>query len=129
MKGIKLKEDECISSYDVKALFTSVPVELVIKIIRQKLEQENKLPYRTVMNIGNIISLLEFCLKNTHFLFRDKYYEELERAAMGSNISPIVANHFLESFETKALSKSTNPSSLWKRYVDDTEVCLQEWGT
>ena len=37
IKNIKLLPDECIISYDVKALFTSVPIEPAIKIIKQHL--------------------------------------------------------------------------------------------
>ena len=41
---------------------------------------------------------------------------------MGSLISTIMANLFMESFETRALSTSTNSASVWKRYVDDIFV-------
>ena len=35
--------DECIISYDVKALFTLVPIEPSIKIIKQHLENDKEL--------------------------------------------------------------------------------------
>ena len=38
IKGIALKPGECITLYDVSALFTSVPIEPAINIIRRKLE-------------------------------------------------------------------------------------------
>ena len=37
-----------------------------------------------------IINLLEFCLKNTYFLFQGKFYEQIHGAAMGSPISPLL---------------------------------------
>ena len=37
IKGIKIQQDECIMSYDVKALFTSVPIIPAINTIRDKL--------------------------------------------------------------------------------------------
>ena len=61
------------------------------------------------MNIANIISLPEFILKNTYFLFQCKYYEQLEGAAMDSPISSTVAKLFVESFETGTLTISTYP--------------------
>ena len=45
---------------------------------------------------------------------------------MGSPISPIVANLFMEDLETKALATSTAPPTLWKRYVDDTFIIIHK---
>ena len=41
---------------------------------------------------------------------------------MGSPISPLIANIFMEEFEVKALQSSPNPPSMWLRFVDDTFV-------
>ena len=38
LKGITLQDKECITSYDVSAHFTSVPIDPAINIIRKKLE-------------------------------------------------------------------------------------------
>ena len=43
-------------------------------------------------------------------------------AAMGSPISPLIANIFVEEFEVKALSSIPHPPSLWLRFVDGTFV-------
>ena len=45
---------------------------------------------------------------------------------MGSPISPIVANLFMEHFEIRALQSSSNPPLLWKRFVDDTFVIINK---
>ena len=45
---------------------------------------------------------------------------------MGSPVSPVVANLFMECFEHRALTFAVNPPWLWKRYVDDTFVILQQ---
>ena len=47
MKEIKLEEEECITSYDVTALFTSIPVPSALDIIKKKLEHA-ELPNRTI---------------------------------------------------------------------------------
>ena len=62
IKGIHLGEDQCMMSYDVKALFTSVPTTKAIIIIKQLLEEDQELQQRTSLSIENITSLLEFCI-------------------------------------------------------------------
>ena len=73
IKSIILGEEKCITSYDVKDLFTSVPVDHAIPIIRLKLGQDMQLYLRTHISIQHIITLLEFFLENIYFLFQGKY--------------------------------------------------------
>ena len=114
LKGIRLQQDECIISYDVKALFTSVPIQPVINIIHNKLVNDTDLHQRTFMAIHHIISLLEFCLKSNYFVFKGKYYKQIEGTVMGSPLSPIVANIVREEFETKALRAAPHPQVFGK---------------
>ena len=58
---------ECLSSYDVTPLFTSVPVDPALGIIKDILEKDSTLKEGTVLPVKDIILLLEFCLKNTTF--------------------------------------------------------------
>ena len=108
-KQITLAPGECLSSYDVSALFTSIPVDSTFNIIKDLLEKYHTLKERTVMEVSDIILLLEFCLKNTYFPFHDQFYEQVEGAAMGSPVSSIVANLYMEYLEQKALSTAPNP--------------------
>ena len=108
-KHIKLEPGECLSSYDVSALFTSVPIDSGLNIIKDLLDKDTTLKERTVMEVGDIILLLEFCLKNTYFSFQGQFYEQVEGAAMCSTVSPIVANLYMEYLEQKALSTAPHP--------------------
>ena len=76
IKKIKLEEGQCIMSYDVATLFTSIPVKPAIEVVKKKLEQDTELHQRTTMSPQNILDLLEFCLCNTYFLFQGQYYEQ-----------------------------------------------------
>ena len=70
LKDVRLKQEESIISYDITALFTSVPIQPVLKIIEQKLANDKDLQQRTTMSIKHIIRLLEFCLRSTYFVFQ-----------------------------------------------------------
>ena len=126
IQDIKLQDDECMVSYDVEALFTSVPVKPAITIIQKKLEADKDLHLRTKMSSKQIISLLEFCLTSTYFTYQGRFYEQTEGIAMGSPMSPIVANLFMEELEIKALTTSPHKPSLWKRFVDDTFIIIKK---
>ena len=44
---------------------------------------------------------------------------------MGSSLSPIAADPFMELFEQEALNSANDKPELWVRYVDDTFVIWQ----
>ena len=79
----------------MSALFTSVPIDPALNIIKDLLVKDNTLKERTVMDVEDIILLLECCLKHTYFSFQCQFYEQVEGAAMGSPVSPIVANLYM----------------------------------
>ena len=54
----------------VYLLVYPVPVDPALNIIKDLLDKDNTLKERTVMEVGDIILLLEFCLKNTYFSFQ-----------------------------------------------------------
>ena len=114
IEGIQLQEDECIMSYDVNALFTAIPIEPAVNIIKKHLEEYKDLHLRTNMTVRHTCCLLEFGLKNTYFLFRGRFYKQTEGAAMGCPISPIVANLFMEDLEVQAIKTSLHPCALEK---------------
>ena len=77
------------------------------------------------MSVDHIVCLLEFCLRSTYFTFKGRFCEQQEGAAMGSSISPIVANLYMEDLETKAIQSAPNPPSFWRRFVDDTLTIME----
>ena len=63
--------------------------------------------------------------ESTYFQYQDSYYEQIEGVAMGSPLSPIVANIYMEYSEEMALESAQLRPKVWKRYVDDTFVIWQ----
>ena len=124
VRHITLTPGECLSSYDVSALFTSVPIDPALKIIKDPLEKDPTLKDRTVMGVNDSILLLEFSLKNTYFSFQGQFFEQVKGAAMGSLVSPIVANLYMEYLEQKALSTASHPpgsgAGLWMTPLSST---------
>ena len=116
---------ECLTSYDVNAFFTVVPIDLALRITKDLLEKDETLQDRTVLSVQNIIDLLGFCLHNTYFSSHNKFYEQVKGVAMGSPVSPIVTNLYMEHFEREALQSASHPPRFWFRYVDDTWVIQQ----
>ncbi|XP_076455782.1 uncharacterized protein LOC143290313 [Babylonia areolata] len=88
-------------------LFTSVPVKGSIDIIRRRLQDDNSLQQRTNLSVEHICDLLSCYLNTTYFTFEGQFCQQTEGAAMGSPVSPIVANLFMEDFQEKAWRRST----------------------
>ena len=114
-------EDRMVS-FDVVSLFTRVPLDDSIEIIFQRLVEDETLETRSTILANETCSLIELCLRCTYFQFQDTFYEQLEGTAMGSPLSPIVANIFMESFESNALILFHVQPKQWVRYVDNTFI-------
>ena len=104
---IKIDENEVLVSFDVVSLFTAIPVDKACDYIKIKLEQDASLPSRTNLDINDIISLLQFTLSNNYFMFNDRIYKQVHGCAMGSPVSPVVANLCMEEIEESAIHSSS----------------------
>ena len=68
VKNVTLLPGECLSSYYVSALFTSVPVDPALGNIKDLLKKDPNLEDRTVMSVRDIVLVLEFASKTLTFL-------------------------------------------------------------
>jgi len=115
-------DNNLMVSSDVKSLFTNVPVDEALLIIRNKLEHDETLKLRTFLSVESIMELLTLCLKTTYFSYEDHFYQQNDGAAMGSPISPVMANIYMEFFEQEAITSAQTKPDIWLRYVDDTFI-------
>ncbi len=105
-------------SFDVVSLFTAIPVDRTCEHIHNKLNKDTTLKHRTKLSIDDIIKLLCFTLSNSFFTYKETY-KQIHGCAMGSPVSPIVANLCMEEIEELAHKQSTSPPNKWFRFVND----------
>ena len=105
-------------SFDVKFLFTSVPLEYTIDIIIKQIFEDYKIT--TIFTKSEMKKLLTLCTKNVHFSFNNEIYIQIDGVAMGSPLGPVIANIFMVELETTLVPKLEDHVQKWRRFVDDT---------
>ena len=126
LKQYSIANDEVMVSFDVKSLFTSIPVNLALAITKERLQQDQSLAERTNMSVTNVLKLLHFVLTNNYFKYDGHHYKQSFGCAMGSPISPVLADLVMEVIEETAITTALHPPKWWFRYVYDSHACLKK---
>ncbi|BHF57236.1 hypothetical protein SprV_0100017700 [Sparganum proliferum] len=117
IQGLKVSPDESILSFDVVALFSSIPHDLAIESVARRL-RDNPIDIPT----HHVLDMLKLCLNN-YCQFDGKYYQQVKDTPMGSPISGLLAELVLQRLEQEVV-QSFQPKK-WLRYVDDTFVIVK----
>ena len=119
---VQIPDDYKLMSFDVKSLFTSIPLQLALQCTETAiLQSTDPLPLPT----EDIMDLLNLCLTSTYFQYNGKHYKQLHGTAMGSPVSVVVAEIVMQNIEESALSTCRQTIPLWLRYVDDTFTAVR----
>ena len=112
-------EEETLVSFDVSTLFTSIPVPVTLQVINSKISTCTSCTNVCKIPTEKFIKLLEITITNYIFCFNKKFYKQLQDATMGSPVSPVITNIYMEHFESLAIPSSPILIKWWLRYVDD----------
>ena len=89
VKNIVVDSSEILISYNVSALFTSIPVDRESEVVKHLLINDNSKKQRTYLSVSHVLPLLQVCLHTT-FSFRGELYHQDGGCAMSSSVSPTI---------------------------------------
>jgi hypothetical protein len=105
-------------SFDVKNLFTNIPVSEAVDVAEKVLKNAGAEP----PFLSEFVKLLKVCVDQNYFKFNDQFFQQTEGLAMGSPLSPLLADLYMDNFEQTLFNDSSVNTSFidcWFRYVDD----------
>lgn len=107
LKTITLSPEDTLVRFDVVSLFINGL-------------QEVSLTYIDELFPKDIAALFRHVLTTTYFQWNDKFYQHQD--GVGSPLSPVIANFYMEKFEQLALRIAKKRPEYWLRYLGDTFV-------
>ena len=113
-------------SFDVKSLFTNVPLDRTIDTVLRRIYHKHEL--QTSITRSEMKELLILCTKNVHFTFDNVIKVQNDGVAMGLPLGPVLSDIFTIELEISLLPELTDYIQFWKRYIDDT-ICFIKVGS
>ena len=110
-------------SFDVSSLFTNVPIEDTLDFLKNYLQSHTEdMPF----NSDVLLKLIDLCTNNCYFSCNGNFFRQKRGLLMGSFISPVLSNIYMEFFERYLLPSIVNFELVWLRYVDDVFAVLND---
>lgn len=124
IKHIIIPSTATLTSFDITSMYTNIPITETINIIKQQLQQQTDTPNSHIKETTNILKLIT---EQNYFTFDNQFYSQEDGLPMGSPVSGLLANIFLNHIENKIFDTIVKPKQYkiiyWHRYVDDI-ICL-----
>ena len=117
-----------LDRFEVSTPFTNISVPVALEVINRKFMEyidergtEHFLKKKKNFFIPNdkVMSLLELAINSSFFCYQGRFYKQLQGTAVGSPVSPVIANIHMEYFTELALGPEYPITSQWQKcYVD-----------
>ena len=112
-------------SFDVKSLFTNVPLNKTIQVILDRVY--NKKQIATNLKKSTLKKLILDTCSKTAFLSGGTIYEQKDGVSMGSSLGPVLANIIMTELERVVVDRLIQSGCIkfYARYVDDTLLLVK----
>ena len=119
LENIVVPEGYVMISYDVKALFTSIPQNLAIESLKYLSLHNEEWKNKTSLNLEDLIDLSKICLDSTIFSWDNQLYQQIKGTPMGSSVSVALSECTMQYIEKFIFENSSLNIKTWVRQLDD----------
>jgi hypothetical protein len=116
LSRLSITGNQRLITYDIKDLYVNIPINEVIQIIHNSLGCQTPQDKTT-----QIIKLTRTILSQNYFMFHNKIHYTNKGVAMGSPISNIIAEIFLQHYKNTYIKQALDKHYIqyYTRFVDD----------
>ena len=100
LNQFRVMASHVLVNYDVKSLFTNIPLQETIENVCKYVYYQNDLPRYPIEIFRRLLQIAT----GGHFLDKGKLYCQLDGVTMGSPLGPTLANFFLAQFENQFMN-------------------------
>jgi hypothetical protein len=121
LQQVEIGEDEIMISFDIEALFPSIPMEEATLLLKEWICDQNISDKEAALTSG----LVDIALKQRWLQYEDKIMKQRDGTFIGNGLSSMITEVFLGDLESKMEDKPWFPR-VWFRYVDDVFVIVKK---
>ena len=125
LKEIKIPGSYKMVSFDVKALFTSIPQDFAQECLKTFLQSNNGIFQKTKLNVDELCEMVSLCFEASFFKFNGTVFRQVTGTPMGSPMSVVIAEIVMQNIEQSIMNLISGDIIFWYRYVDDVITCIR----